>query len=597
MLGPSDFRKNLSYILDFYSPEQYALQRLLEYRLPEGFDGASVEGFRRFVEQGDSSRLGPGLGPLFADLEVGARRSTLGLLQEFFSYYSNGASRRSLSFSDCSLGNLIFAGAYLRHGRNFNEATRTLAEMVGSQARLINVSEGECRVLVGLKADGELLESESRLVGRQSPVPIIDTFFLTAALNPKERRELADLPVFDKRSWLKAREMRVQPSKAAVEALALADVIIYGPGTQHSSLLPSYRIARDAILNSRARVKAFVVNLHEDHDIQGFGVTDLVDRALFYLDDLQNARRAITHILYSASGESTNAMSLDRTRFDADATFKGAAIVERSFENHAKPTVHNGYLLIQCVLELARHDVCYCTQGLDIYLDLVGRDLALESINHELVEIPFHKNVDAVSVFVNRVKRRESKGPCFVSFHEVDFNVTFSEVLFVRDWLFNRSSEYLVTLAGDGEYRLRDVLLAIQVLQAGDFGVLFGSRTQSRLQFQTSLRAAYGEGGLMFRLSWLGAFLISALFGVRFGVILSDPLTGFRVYRRSRLPVEFQTALAKRLPKTAIALAKMLLMCKVDISEIPVVYRTFTGFTQPKWRFRRGLKNLLSAFR
>src|SRR5215216_3402212 len=34
MLGPSDFRKNLSYLLDLHSNEQYALTSFLEYRLP-----------------------------------------------------------------------------------------------------------------------------------------------------------------------------------------------------------------------------------------------------------------------------------------------------------------------------------------------------------------------------------------------------------------------------------------------------------------------------------------------------------------------------------------------------------------------------------
>ena len=36
MLGPSDFRKNLSYLFGNYSQAQYALKSLMEYRLPGG---------------------------------------------------------------------------------------------------------------------------------------------------------------------------------------------------------------------------------------------------------------------------------------------------------------------------------------------------------------------------------------------------------------------------------------------------------------------------------------------------------------------------------------------------------------------------------
>ena len=43
MLGPSDFRKNLSYLLDLYSDEQYALKTLIELRLPMDFGPADEE--------------------------------------------------------------------------------------------------------------------------------------------------------------------------------------------------------------------------------------------------------------------------------------------------------------------------------------------------------------------------------------------------------------------------------------------------------------------------------------------------------------------------------------------------------------------------
>ena len=46
MLGPSDFRKNLSYLFGNYSQAQYALKSLMEYRLP---GGAEIEKLARFA--------------------------------------------------------------------------------------------------------------------------------------------------------------------------------------------------------------------------------------------------------------------------------------------------------------------------------------------------------------------------------------------------------------------------------------------------------------------------------------------------------------------------------------------------------------------
>jgi hypothetical protein len=173
----------------------------------------------------------------------------------------------------------------------------------------------------------------------------------------------------------------------------------------------------------------------------------------------------------------------------------------------------------------------------------------------------------------------------------------FSEIAILQRWLLESDTDYLVTMTGDGEYRFRDILLAVQIFEAGNFGVILGSRTQSRRQFQSSLRAAYGEGGIMYHLSRMGALLVSALFALRFGVIFSDPLSGFRIYRRSQLSTEFANALRGGSPKTATAITKLLIATKVEIAEVPVSYGTFRGFTQRGWRFRRGLRNLVGVFR
>jgi hypothetical protein len=71
-------------------------------------------------------------------------------------------------------------------------------------------------------------------------------------------------------------------------------------------------------------------------------------------------------------------------------------------------------------------------------------------------------------------------------------------------------------------------------------------------------------------------------------VIFSDPLTGLRVFRRSAvadLPV-----LKGHAP---LAIVAQLIREGVELAELPVLYRTFSGFTDPDWRVRRGLANLV----
>jgi len=105
------------------------------------------------------------------------------------------------------------------------------------------------------------------------------------------------------------------------------------------------------------------------------------------------------------------------------------------------------------------------------------------------------------------------------------------------------------------------------------------------------VRAAYGENRLLYALGKATAFFLSMLFYFRTGVIFSDPLTGLRVFRREAL------AGLREIPGTApLAIVRQLIRQGVEVAELPVLYRTFSGFTDPNWRVRRGLRNLMALF-
>ena len=69
------------------------------------------------------------------------------------------------NFSDCSLGNLVFAGIYLRADRDFNAPSTSTRRSLGLPTGLIeNVTDGTNAWLVALDADGRLLASEEEIV-------------------------------------------------------------------------------------------------------------------------------------------------------------------------------------------------------------------------------------------------------------------------------------------------------------------------------------------------------------------------------------------------------------------------------------------------
>jgi 2-phospho-L-lactate transferase/gluconeogenesis factor (CofD/UPF0052 family) len=554
MLGPSDFRKNLSHLFGNYSHAQYALKSLMEYRLTGST--AEIEKLARFTSIGDPAPLDEPIKDWFAQLPPATSQRVRALLARFFAL----AAGTSFDYRDCSLGNLVFAGAYLEHGNDFNAAAATVADLVGTRARLLNVGEQQNRILLGLKHDGTLLASEAEIVGPQSSVPITDLYLLAQPLTPDDLQALAAMDAAGKRKFLSARDSVPALSPFAAAAIASADIILYGPGTQHSSLLPSYRIAAAALAASPAPVKALVMNLDSDHDIQGLTARDILDTARRY-------GATISHTLLNDAADRLPPGELDVNTVCA------------AFANPARTSVHNGTAVADAVLGLRSRRV---TPSVEIFADIHNRSVASDELVEEFQETDWSGVTPHLTL--NRVNQPDAT--VAVS----DIGGLFPDTAYFRDWLKSGTSDYLVLMTGDGAYRFADVRAIIALLeQQQSLGGVFGSRTQSRRQFITSVRAAYGENRLLYWLGKVAAFFLSILFYFRTGIIVSDPLTGLRVFRRRAL-----TDLPQITGDAPLALVRQLIRHGVEVAELPVLYRTFSGFTDPNWRMRRGLRNLFS---
>ena len=288
MLGPSDFRKNLLLHLDPADPAQAALAGLIEHRLP---GGTTPAGLTAVIEE-IALRRGP-----FAALPEAAREAVTADLRVFARRLADHP--HGLDLADCALGNLVFAGAYLRLGRDFNAAVDACVRTFGSPVRLLNVTNGENAFLAALRGDGRLLADEADIVAPQDPGVITDLFLLREPLGARRRAELESLPPGWTRRILGSERAEVTPNPRALRAIRDGDLVVYGPGTPHSSLLPSYLTpgVADAVAGSRAAAKVFVVNTREDHDIRGLSAPELVDRTLAHLGDPRNERRTVTHVL------------------------------------------------------------------------------------------------------------------------------------------------------------------------------------------------------------------------------------------------------------------------------------------------------------
>ncbi|MGC5009906.1 2-phospho-L-lactate transferase CofD family protein [Streptosporangium sp. DT93] len=381
MLGPSDFRKNLLLHLDRDDPQQAALMSVLEHRLPAGITPerlgdlideiassgghagrppsgplpgeqpgtppAPASGTPSATPPGPASGTpsGPLSGTPFDALRPEAREEITRDLRLFARRL--GAEPYGIDLGDCALGNLVFAGAYLRTGEDFNAAVRACARTFGSPVRLLNVTGGENAFLTALKRNGRLLTDEADIVAPQDDEAITDLFLLRRPIDHRLLAELEALPAARVREVLARHRADVTPNPEALDAIRDSDLLVYGPGTPHSSLLPSYLTpgVADAIAASRAVAKVFVVNTRDDHDIQGLTAPDLVDLTLSYLGDPRNERRTVTHVLCPRPTTPSDGLPpvvpVPRAVIDG-GEWAGARWVMADLEDPGRPGVHGG---------------------------------------------------------------------------------------------------------------------------------------------------------------------------------------------------------------------------------------------------------------
>ncbi len=593
LLGPSDFRKNVARLLELSSPGQVAVARLLECRFRAE---AEESDFEALVDAFDSMAAGRRSHAKLPEpfdrcgdhLEPSAAALFARLLRRFQGY--NRTRDRAFDFGNCALGNLLLAGAFLGNGGSFNGAVAEVGAALRCRARIINVTRGENRVLVALKEDGEILASEASIVGPQSRVPIRRVYLLAEPLTPEALARLQPLSPDEKDRALSRMHRTVELSPEAEQALLEADLVVFGAGTLHSSLLPSYltRGLPEALAASRGGKRVVVVNLREDHDTQGLAGPDLVDLTLRYLGDPENRRRTVSDIVVH---EERAAASMFRGK-----TWRGARIHRGGFASAANPAVHNGAKLADTVLGIAREGHPEDNALLEVYVDLHQRSLTVQSLLQEFADSDW-PGLDGVTLCINQVDIAPQRWPEGLRVERAGYGGMFSDVAATLAWLERGRSRFFACMTGDGEYRFADLRIAVELLRSRRFGAILGARNQSRRQFFGSLRHAYQGRRLMHAASVAGGFGVAAVCAARFGLVLADPLTGFRVFDRLAFSMSLRARLRTCPPATPLELLGRLLADRIEVAEIPVSYVFYAGFTDERWRLLRGLVQAVSVLR
>ena len=599
-LGPSDFRKNASRLSRLLGTAPPALIDLLDVRLDESLDDRAVGGELAAAVAGaqpHDSRL-KDLASLASTLPQALRSAVASRLGRFARALRE--TDAPFDFADCSVGNLVFAGGFLLCDRSFNAAVDDYAQLLGLPAGLIeNVTDGTDAYLVAIDADGRLLGSEEEIVDAKRRNRIEDIYLLEQRLTERESQELARQPRPELARALEARAAAVRLNARLASAIEEADLIVYAPGTQHSSLFPSYLTPglSDALARNLTAVKLLVTNIQADAEITGNSAVDIIDKAVFYLKEKGRLGTIATPCLI------THYLLNDPAGIDAGAPYVPLGRLE-SLEDPRLVRVanyeegltgrHDATKILGPFVDafLARWNTT--TRVAVLFYDANTTNKVAQSILEMLrggirdlpVELTiFHDGpAELDAQFVNQLG---------FPVRRLDGSEAARDAA-LRSSLERGGFDYLILFESSGMYNGEDVASLASHLSLGRLDAVWGSRRLSVRDIQASYRLRYRHRALLGAISYAGSHVLSLLYLALYGRYVSDTLSAARAVRASvalRVPGLLTDKLANQ------HLLTLLLRQQAEMFEVPVQFFGISPDQVRRTSPMDGLRALMTVLR
>lgn len=605
MLGPSDVRKNINRLMPLTQERHSALRALSDYRLPANY---AFEAGMLAVERASEGLvpdLPAALLPKLDDLSVGQARTFRKYFRQFLEYAEAEATRGNrFDFDDCALGNILFAGCYLDEERDFNRAIASFSSFFEITGRILNVTRGENLFLMASTEDGDFIKGEAELVSREATSAIRELYLVDERLYRDEIEPASTLSreEFERLVRRAARVPEINPE--AREAIEAADLIVYGPGTQHSSLLPSYMTegVGEAIAKNTGTDKVFIANIRRDVDIQQEDASDLARK---FLRALSRGRQVnlgwndvVTHFFFQ--GDETGKVPEGYVPFNHEAfEFPMAAVTVRDWESNDGKHA-GGYVarelarLVQVRLGEVMHGspdlVSIVVPGIneegrvqEALLRLTAMDFSAFDLGREIIFVDggskdrtFEIAQAVPGVKTYQLRNRYGRGAA------------------LRHGIERARGDLILFFPADLEYSEDDLYNVVFSIVRNHFKVVFGTRTAKCSDLSSVLKTIYGGNRLAYMVSKYGGMLLSTATLFLYNRYVTDTLTSIKGFDATFLrSLELQSS---GMDLDAEIVAKV---CRRQeyILEVPVEYRARTKEEGKKSTTRQGIKTLWALFR
>lgn len=592
LLGPSDFRKSANSLLSQGDSKARSLAQALETRLNlTDLDASDPIGQGQEIISRCNQLLEIASVKQFQSLHQWTSATVQALL-------SLGQTPIATTLNDAALGNLVLTGAWLTHNRDFNVAIEAYSEILQCPARILNVTAGENRVLVAVKESGLILARESEIVdSHQDASPIVDIFLLEDYPDQSDLESLKGMSLEDTFQWFQERESLPQINPAVDHLLSEADIVVYGPGTPHSSLLPSYLTygIGGTIAHNDKAAKVFIANVDADLDSGSDSIRSVLSKAVscFNRSSLETLQESslVTHLLIHRDAAIPEPWGWNKSDL---VTFPNLYIA--SWVTSDKK--HDGGRVTRGLKSLAPRPASSVDQDdvvpISIVVPVLDEDRTLAFVLEQLALfdwLSFGYRAEIVVVDGGscddswRVARSTPGVRCF----QLSRGCGRGEA--IAFGIEKAQGHVVVTFPADAEYTVDDIPTLVDMINEHNAHIVFGSRAAFCADSDERLREIYGGRNSAYILSKWGGVALSTVSALRWKRWVADPLTSLKAFSRQSLVVLSMAGTGLDWDTRVIVDSRRL---GYPISEVPVAFQPRTRAQGKKTTARSGAKALLT---
>ena len=570
LLGPSDIRKNVSLLLECFNSPQ--LGNFLEYRLASNLQRLPMLQFLQLSNPND-----------FVSLSFEQYKS-IELALSFFDKYQRNCGDMFDTF-DCAIGNVILASLFLQYKNDFNSAITKYQEIFlpksvikSQRARILNVTDGENLYLIARATSGEIFLNEAEIVVNE---------------NKEIIREIALVSDFEKNSLKLAFNSirKPNPNQVVLQILKDMDLLIYGPGTQASSLLPSYLTSRvlDEIGKNLTAKKIFISNLIPDYDDP---VSNVISRleTFFRLGNLivpELKRKDLVTNVFSELNLSEIPKDLLESNFPGITFQTDDWLVESN--------KHLGSAIVRQIAKSCDRSFRYKPGLISIIVygdSSIGNADNFASVIESLksnIELDFELIMISRNVERDSVKVKDATE----TNNEVNNKIKFMGS--IQESMLKSRGDVIAFINSMQLYNLSDLAVGIHLLVNNERShFLLGSRNLRIFDLKKQIRSAYPTQPFRGFISYWGSLMISVSFLIRFRRFITDPLSGIKIFKKLDTNEAVLEIIAKDID---VNLIKYFIKAELPIQQFDIGFNPNQLNNDNRHSIIGGLKSLMNIWR